>query len=74
MQKFYTDYKGQLRSGNVELFLQISIDLYLQILDVNSEIENYQKKLNPESIPDTQKFVQERVDYMDQLGFLNKKK
>ena len=73
LQKFYTDYKGELRSGNIELFLQISIDIYLEILNIKTRIDILHEKLNPKDIPDPKKFVVERVQFYDEIGFLNKK-
>lgn len=74
LQKFYTDYKGELRSGNVELFLQISNDIYLEVLNIKTQIDELNEKLNPKDIPNSKKFVIERVEFYDEIGLLNKKK
>lgn len=72
MEKFYTDYRGQLRSGNVELFLEIAIDIYSQIAEIREKIQDLESKLNPEHIEDVVKFVEDRSEYADNIGPLTR--
>lgn len=74
MEKFYTDYKGQLRSGNVEIFLEISIDIYRKITIINNEINELESKLNPPKIEDIVQFSNDRFEYADKIGLLTRKK
>lgn len=43
MYRFYLDYKGQKRTGNIELFLQISIDNYDKVVACNEELTELRK-------------------------------
>ncbi|MGY5851467.1 hypothetical protein [Salegentibacter sp. F14] len=74
MEKFYTDYKGQLRSGNVELFLEIAIDIYSQMVEIQEKIQDLESKVKPEHIDDVVKFVEDRSVYADSVGPLTRKK
>ncbi|WP_047788313.1 hypothetical protein [Tenacibaculum mesophilum] len=46
MEKSYIDSKGQFRKGHVELFLQISIDIYHRLLKYENELIDLRKKNN----------------------------
>ena len=63
-----------MRSGNVELFLEISIDVYSQIAEIEKEIQELESKLNPLKIEDVAQFAQDRVAYADGIGYLIRKK
>ncbi|RLK03369.1 hypothetical protein [Tenacibaculum discolor] len=44
MEKSYIDSKGRFRRGHVELFLQISIDIYHRLLKYENELVDLRKK------------------------------
>jgi len=48
MNKIYPDYKGNLRKGNIDIFLEIVIDNYLEILKIQNQEKNDLKKFNDE--------------------------